>query len=75
MAQVADWVAIADFTPGIHADWHESYTGVSTAAPRNGAATETGTYRCVSDRNGHLIPLPRPVTTYTRLDDMCVSFL
>lgn len=65
MSQVDDWVVIDDFTPGIHSDFHQAGSGNSTAQPRNGAATVTGTWRCTADRTGALVPLPRRVLGYS----------
>lgn len=66
MAAVADWVVIADFSPGIHLDFHEAYTGNTTAVTKNGAASSRVTYGCTADRNGALVPLPGVESTYQR---------
>lgn len=66
MAAVADWVVISDFTPGIFTDYHVGSSGVDTAAPRNGAAVASGTWRCTADKSGALVPLPGRTTTYSQ---------
>lgn len=66
VAQVEDWLTIADFSPGVYSDWHEAKTSYSTAAPRNGAAVAGSTFRCTADKMGALVPLPKVSGTYTR---------
>lgn len=70
MAQVAetDRIVINDFRPGIYADYHATgavhpaETAVGTSATgMNGAATIANTYRCIADRSGALVPLPKLV--------------
>lgn len=60
-----DWVTIEDFRPGIYSS---RFSGGGVEKTPLGAAQEDGTWGCLANVNGQLIPGPRLVTIYTNTD-------
>jgi hypothetical protein len=56
-ADEVQWIQIRDFKPGLSDDPGSNYPA--------GAAQRSGTFRCVSNRNGALVPLPQRQTPFT----------
>lgn len=63
MANAVDWITLDNFTPGIYADFHGGVGGAARGSIlSNGAAVIDGTYKCVADPSGSLMPLPKATT-------------
>lgn len=61
-----EWISVESFSPGIHEDFFAA-SGGGFSNLRNGAATRSGTYRCIADPiSGMLTPLPRAVAGSTQ---------
>lgn len=69
----SEYIEIADFSPGIHSEFHGTLPPKFTSDPivtgtlfGNGIARVEGTERCRADKAGALVPLPKALPTGDR---------